>query len=87
MGKNCSENEKIIVILVLCVNMDKLKRHSNNGGFFSHWCIIPQPLAASMVRVGSEYLLLCLTVYVKYLCKISLMVKDLSCSADKPSKH
>ena len=31
-----------------------------------------------MVRDGPEYLLFRLTVYVKYFCKISLIVKDLS---------
>ena len=57
IGRNGSENEKIIVILVLCVNMDKPKRHSNDGGFFSHGCTISHLPAASMVRAGSEYLL------------------------------
>ena len=30
-GKNFSWNEKIIVILVLCVNMDRLKKHDIYG--------------------------------------------------------
>ena len=62
-GKNCSENEKIIVILVLCVNMDKPKRHSGDGKFFSHWCIIPHLPTALMVNTGSEHKPIRLTVF------------------------